>query len=312
MKWQNKARLQNLVAGLPSWLSYSIHYFIQRNLGNLRHVNPVRDLATGKRIVSYIVEHGGSIESARFLEVGTGRRINIPIALWLCGAARIVSVDLNPYLKESLVLEDIAYMRNHRDEVASLFEDYVHKQLFVKRLHQLLDTDNLESVLKLTGIEYKTPADATRLDLEADSIDYQISRAVFGYIKPEIIERILSEGKRLTGAKGLFVHLIDFSDDFSFSDASISAINFLQFSESQWLRYAGNRYINNNRLRVDDYVALFGKAGLQVLAVDAKVDERCLAELRNGFPLNERFKDKSAETNATVNAWLVAAPKVPE
>jgi hypothetical protein len=100
---------------------------------------------------------------------------------------------------------------------------------------------------------------------------------------------------------------VDLSDHFAHSDGSISAINFLQFSEEEWARYAGNRYMYHNRLRIDDYVDLFGAAELEVLWLGRRTDARALKELRSGFVVNKRFGAKSPETNATVYMQVIAA-----
>ena len=51
--------------------------------------------------------------------------------------------------------------------------------------------------------------------------------------------------------------MVDYSDHFSHSDQTISSINFLRYSDDEWQRYAGNRYMYMNRLRHDDVLALF-------------------------------------------------------
>ncbi|MGR3302934.1 MAG: hypothetical protein ACUZ8I_10590 [Candidatus Scalindua sp.] len=68
-----------------------------------------------------IREQNQVMESKTFLEVGTGRRMNLPIALWLGGASKIITVDLNPYLKAELIFRDLAYMRNNQQKVKKLF-----------------------------------------------------------------------------------------------------------------------------------------------------------------------------------------------
>ncbi len=69
----------------------------------------------GTTVVKLIEDHGRSACGSTFLEVGTGRRIGMPLTYWLLGADKVVTVDLNPYLKEELVRDDIAYIRNSRD-----------------------------------------------------------------------------------------------------------------------------------------------------------------------------------------------------
>ena len=307
MKWKQKSRIQNLIAKLPSNLSYATYYFFQRNFGGLRNVNPIGHLMAGIKIATIIRQQGQTIDSKTFLEIGTGHQINLPIALWLAGASRIITVDLNPYLKEELVFDGISYMRNHQQEIEKLFEE-VESPVFAERLSQLNRVEeNLQRLLAMTNIQYLAPADATCLHLESRSVDYHVSYTTLEHISVETLGSILREGKRLLRQRGLFVHCIDFSDHFSHSDRTISMINFLQFSEEEWKHWAGNRYFYQNRLRVDDFARLCRDKDLKILSMDTIVDRGSLEELRKGFPLDGRFRTKSAETNATINAWLVAS-----
>jgi hypothetical protein len=59
---------------------------------------------------------------------------------------------------------------------------------------------------------------------------------------------------------------------------------------------------------VDEFLELLKGAGLEVWSLEPKVDSRALAELRQGFPLDTRFQAKDERTNATSEAWVVAAP----
>jgi len=306
MKWKQKARIQNLVSILPSNLSYATYYLLQRKLGGLVDVNPTSRLVAGCEFARYVAQQGQSVDSKTFLEIGTGHQMNIPIALWLLGASRIVTVDLNPHLKAELVFEDIAYIKEHRQEIERLFER-AQGLVFAERFRQLIKFKHtLQDLLTMTNIQYLAPADAARLDLEPQSVDYHISYATLEHIPPRSLECILQEGKRLLRQRGLFVHFIDFSDHFAHSDNSISAANFLQFSDKEWECWAGNRYMYHNRLRVDDFAHLFGRANLKIVAIDTDIDRQVLEELATGFPLDARFEGKSTETNATTSAWVVA------
>ena len=100
MNWRNKARLAKLLSKLPPKISYNTYYLIQRHLGALRTANPMRRLKAGVAKVDLIRKHRQELTgSETFLEVGTGRCLSLPMALWLCGAFRTITVDLNPYLK---------------------------------------------------------------------------------------------------------------------------------------------------------------------------------------------------------------------
>ena len=101
--------------------------------------------------------------------------------------------------------------------------------------------------------------------------------------------------------------MIDYSDHFSHADESISAINFLQYSDAEWTRYADNRYMYMNRLRHDDVMRLFESSGHRVLAVTTHVDDRARALLEAGaLHVDERFRDKSHEILSIRGSWVVS------
>ena len=42
--------------------------------------------------------------------------------------------------------------------------------------------------------------------------------------------------------------------------------------------------------------------------MEASIDAVALNSLRHGLPLNERFRNKPDEINATTRAWIIARP----
>lgn len=248
--------------------------------------------------------------SETFLEVGTGRCLSLPMALWLCGAFRTITVDLNPYLKSELVFEEIEYIRKHQEMVTQLFGLHSQKPVFRERFDLLLNSrSDLGGLLSLMNVRYIAPADAGHLSLPSQSIDYHVSYGVVEHIAREALDRIFLEGKRLLKGAGLAIHYAALADLFSDVDHSISPVNFLQFSEEEWESIAGNCYMYHNRLRVDELRELFERAGFRILCLEAMINPESLRVLKNGeLPLDRRFRDKSPEINASQNAWVMAAP----
>ena len=306
MKWQLKAKIQNLVNIFPSSLSYSTYYWIQRNFGGLRkdRLSPINRLEAGIESVKRIEQVGRSPVGATFLEIGTGRRLNTPLAFWLLGAEKVITVDLNPYLKEELVRADLDYLIKNKTEIESLFEN----RIFNNRLDALLEfiesPYQIKALLEFLKIEYIAPGDASHLNLPENSVDFHTSYTVLEHIPPEIIKAILKEGQRILKNDGLFIHKIDYSDHFSHSDKSISSINFLQFSDNDWDKIAGNRYMYMNRLRHDDFINLFQDLNFKVLIEEPDIDKNLIAQKLN-FELNPRFASKSDEVISTIGSWII-------
>ncbi|MBD2148133.1 methyltransferase domain-containing protein [Sphaerospermopsis sp. FACHB-1194] len=262
-------------------------------------------LQAGMETCKHIENVGQSPVGTTFLEVGTGRRINTPLAFWLLGAEKIITVDLNPYLKEELVKADLEYIKNHATQIEDLFEN----RIVNNRLNLLIEFTqspfNLQDLLKFINVDYIAPGDASQLSIPSNSIDFHTSYTVFEHIPPEIIKAIIKEGKRVLKSNGLFVHKIDYSDHFSHSDKSISAINFLQFSDSEWNRIAGNRYMYMNRLRHDDFRKLFVDLDTSILLdeVNESLDARSSL---NKISLDSFFSQKDTEILGITSAWIVS------
>jgi SAM-dependent methyltransferase len=307
MHWKLKARIQNAVSLLPSSASYAAYYWIQRRFGGLRHLNPISRLTAGIETWKRIQEQGYTPSGKVFLEVGTGRAPIVPLAYWLMGADKVVTVDLNPYLKEELVGESLCYISDNQEAVLSLFGPLIEKKRFNKLLAFIRTSrPTLSEFLELCRLDYIAPGDAANTHLPDQSIDFHTSYTVFEHIPLEVLRRILKEGNRLMRKNGLFVHKIDYSDHFSHSDNSISAINFLRYSDNEWEMYAGNRYMYMNRLRHDDFLGLFESVGHRIIEAQPDLDQQSRKLLRTGdLRLNERFSSKPEEILAIRGAWMI-------
>lgn len=297
MKWQWKARIQNVVASLP--MSNTIYYGLQRTIGSLRpgYHNALTWFNAAVDMVEWVRSTGQTISGKRLLEVGTGRRLEIPTALWLYGVDRTVTVDLHRYLSPTLVADSNRYLRENRDEILKLFGDDARTPQFQERFNQLVSfSGDLDDFLKMTNIEYLSPADATKLPVPDQSFDLHISYTVLQHVPGGVISKMLDEARRILAPQGLLIHFIDLSDMFSHDDKSITGINFLQFSESEWEKLAGNQFMYHNRLRAHEYLDIFERAGVRVLKQKQAMDDSSLKILKDGnFRLHQRFQDMRPE-----------------
>lgn len=308
MRWKLKANIQNTISLLPSSASYAAYYWIQRHFGGLRHLNPISRLSAAIETWKCIQEQGINPSGKVFLEIGTGRVTLVPLAYWLMGAEKTITIDLNPYLKSELIMESLQYVFENKEEILKLFGSLIDKERFDEL--QVLSRSpgcSVSAFLDLCQIDYVAPGDATDTSFPEQCIDFHTSYTVFEHIPPEVLKEILEEGNRIVKNNGLFVHKIDYSDHFSHSDKSISAINFLQYSDNEWARFAGNRYMYMNRLRHDDFISLFESVGHHIMEIQPHTDQRSQELLRNGsLQLDERFSSKSEDVLAITDAWIIS------
>ncbi|MCI0337167.1 MAG: class I SAM-dependent methyltransferase [Acidobacteria bacterium] len=270
-------------------------------------MNPIIGIKDGITIVRCIEGVEKSVDDKVFVEVGTGRTIIIPITLWLCGASRIITVDLNPYLKNELIQEELNFIRCNKDAVLKMFGNSVNQKQFNERFDTIVRGKlDINGFMKESQIEYIAPSDARKLHVCDKTIDYHISNNVFEHVPLEVMSQILSEGKRMLKDDGLMVHRIDFSDHFSHSDHRIPTINFLQYSEEQWLRYAGNRYMYHNRARIDEFEEIMENAGLKIIDKKLEIDQNAVRLIKSGLKLDKRFAGKPDEINSVLNDLVVA------
>lgn len=308
MHWKLKAGLQNAVAGLPSSLSYGVYYRLQRHFGGLRRMDALAGLGDGLEAWKRLERTGLDPAGKVFFEVGTGRAPLVALAFWLLGARKVRTVDLHPYLKAELVRDCLHDIARREERVRALLGE----RLKTRRLDALLRLDrtfrfDLRAFLDLCAIEYSAPADAARTGLRPSSVDVHASNVTLQHIPPAVVERILQEGNRIVRDDGVFVHHIDYADMFSYADGAIPPVNFLRYSDAEWDGYASNRYMYMNRLRHDDFLDLYRRAGHRLLSVEPTVHGPSLELLRSGrLKVDARFQDKPAVVLATTRSWIVS------
>jgi len=311
VKWKLKAAVQRICARMPA--SETIYYAIQRRFGGLRRPpDPWPNLEGLREILMQLREIGFALPGKRVMEVGTGQRLDMPLGLYLCGAATVETFDLHRYLREELVLASVAAMTAESQRAVDLFAALADPQDVERRLDILGSARTLGELCTAASIRYYAPADAARTPLPARSIDLQFSYNVFEHIPREILADILRESNRVLADDGIACHSIDPSDHFAHDDPSISFINFLRFNEKEWKHYHDNQFAWHNRMRKDDYDRLYAEVSHCMIRAEGRVNQRGLELLRNGFPLDQAFLGRDPETLATTEYRVFSRPHILE
>lgn len=293
MGYRLKAAIQQVVALLPNGLANTAYYFLQRRFGRLREIDPLPYFQNALTLIR-AAGPANCIDGRVVFEVGTGRTANIPLAFWLAGAKRVITFDLNRYLRPELMLESIHACRPRLIEIVQLFKNN-GVPLHQDRLQALIACESASSVLTLAGIEYHAPADAAGTGLADASIDWHVSVNVLEHIPPQILIAILTEARRILRPDGLLIHQVDPSDHFAHTDHSLHAVNFLRYSESQWKRIAGNQFMYQNRLRFPEYLRMVDETGFRITASETEIDGPALSQLNKGFPVHVDFRHYAPE-----------------
>lgn len=309
-RWQTKSLIQRNVARLPLGHE-ALYYILQRYAGRLKGSHdPTENFVDCTRLVRRLQELGISVRGTRVMEVGTGWGLDFPIALYLAGADSVKTFDLHHYLRTNQVEDSLNHVRQNPEAVKRILLSVTEEYALNERLETLCKLHNVADLERVAGIQYIAPADAANTALPAESIDLHISHTVFEHVPAEVLKAILIESNRVLSKTGVAVHHIDPSDHFSHYDASISKINFLQFSDKKWKKYAGNQFAYHNRLRLPDYRRIFAECGHEVLQLVTACDERSLQDLKAGFPVHEKFRGLSPEDLCTVTASFISAPQL--
>jgi SAM-dependent methyltransferase len=288
MRWQQKAAVARVCAALP--LGERLYRAGQRRFGELR-AQPGRRLAAQVEMVRWLSAYGMQAEDRDFFEVGTGHIPVVPMGFFLSGARQCLTVDLNRRIDWELTAETLRWIAAHQDEVGRLYQEVTDRELFSERLAKVVELkNNPRRFFDQAAIRYLAPQDAAQTGLPGASIDCHFSMTVLEHVAPQALEAILREARRILKPGGVALHFIDPGDHFAHSDRSISAINFLRYSERDWRRLAGNEFAYCNRLRASDLLRLAAQAGFRAVRTEITVDERARHLVAQGFQLDTAFR----------------------
>jgi Methyltransferase domain len=285
MKWTTKAKIMGLCETLPQ--GDTIYKFLQKKFGRLDG-NPWSRLVTQREMAQWLLAESLEIEGKTFFEVGTGHVPIVPIGFFLMGSQKVITVDLNRRIDPEIFTDALRWIANNTEKVRELYKDVVSDRLLKERLNIITsNTEDPDTFMSLANIVYLAPADATQVDLPDEIIDYHISNTVLEHIEPQIIAKIFVEALRIMKKDGFALHFVDLSDHFQHQDSSITKINFLQYSEEEWLKIAGNQFAYCNRMRKSGYLDIFNQSGLEIVKDDSLVDSDSLQSINNGFPISD-------------------------
>jgi SAM-dependent methyltransferase len=265
-KWILKAVIQKTISFLPG--GHSINYLFQKYITKgvqLTDAHFEDKLGHARDHIQYFRKYHTQHEGFTALELGSGWYPVVPVALFLCGAGSITTVDISNLMRYENIVTTIRKYKeyNNAGKLSNWLPHMLRER--VEQLFAVLENTPSERniLLQKLSIKYQV-ADARKLDIPAASFDLIVSNNVFEHIYPEILNDILKEFKRLAKPDGISSHFIDMSDHFAHMDKSITIYNFLKFSDAGWRRI-DNSIQPQSRLRINHYRDMYRLLGMNVL-----------------------------------------------
>ena len=76
---------------------------------------------------------GEKVEGKTVFEVGTGHCPIVPIGFFLCGAEKVITVDLHRRLDFGILKKSLVWMAENRDEICGYYEAVANPQITPQR-----------------------------------------------------------------------------------------------------------------------------------------------------------------------------------
>ncbi len=300
MNWAVKAAVQKILSGLPRGdaLNYVFQTRVSKNLPANDtmfelHAHKALDHFDRLRFAPHL-----EAATARFYEFGAGWDLIGPIVSYGLGVNHQTLVDIRPNLRFDLVNHTI----QQYGKLRAGLEERAGRPLRDMGNGPLTCREELE---RRFGIRYLAPRDARATGFPSASFDFISNTFTLEHIPRDSIQEILPECRRILAHGGVMSSAVDVQDHYSYSDESISAFNFLKFSERRW-KLINSSLHYQNRMRATDYLDLFRVAGFELLHTEAHVptadDIRTVGELE----LAPRFHGYRVEDLSSRHIDIVA------
>jgi hypothetical protein len=251
-------------------------YFLQKHITKRSQIKLLNIDPVWLRHKKALVDH----DCTKFIfEFGAGKDIAQNIFLSTV-ADRQLLVDLFPMLDIKLVNKVIGLLAKKID---------LRSDVNIFTLNELNNY----------GIDYRSPYDASKTELNSRSVDACISTNTLEHIPIKSIKSIFIEIKRILKDTGIVSAKIDYSDHYAHTDSKITRLNFLNFSDSEWKKY-NHKCHYQNRLRHYEFKKLFNECGFRVVSEELIFNEKDISE-----DLLFKFKDKDSSWQATSAHWVL-------
>jgi len=308
--WVLKAAAQSGLSLLPK--NHVWNYLLQKHVTKSLDLNPEwfeRKLAQSRmHIENYLAARPARWAPRSVFEIGTGWYPVLPLALYVCGAARIWTIDKFPWLRLDAVRATIRlFVEYAASGRLSQTLPWAREERLADLLQVLEDPQLRSAASMLERLKiYAWADDGGETGLPASSIDFLVSIGVLQYIPDGPLERIFVELRRIASPHAVMSHHISLDDDYAIFDPCITPYNFLQYPRSTWRLF--NSSLNyQNRLRLSDYRRIHQSAGFKIVWED---NEKGSPADLDRVRLAKEFQCYPREELLVLRTWITSVPAV--
>ena len=264
LPWWLKIPAKLLLSRLP------IPYRTFERLGMFRH-GAMTDTDYASRIFTDHLHRaypGGNLDGAVCLELGPGDSLVSALLACAHGASHCYLVDSGAF-----ATRDIGVYRSFADSL-------INQGMQVP---SLANCSSVVQILEELHATYLTRGLESLTDISEGGIDFIWSQAVLEHVRCDEFDATLQQLARVLKPDGVASHRIDLQDHLQHS------LNNLRFSEALWEKqWMASSGFYTNRIRFNDMVMRFSRAGFQVEVAD--VDRWAYLPLPR-HRLHEQFAD---------------------
>ncbi len=279
MDWRLKGTIQKVLGYVPG--GGRIHYMLQKRAGGLTDFGRECDIKVDdwRLMMGHLRAANVPVEGSTFVEIGTGWYPTFPFCMYLAGAARVYTYDLNRLLKPDMVVLLADRLQAHVSLIAKESGKPI-EALETAQVALATAMQRGQPMAAATGnvVDYRAPADASATQHLPNTIDVVFSNSVLEHVPGVAIEAIYAEAMRILKPGGIMFHSVNCGDHYAYTDRSIHQLHYLQFSDREWARW-NNAFLYQNRLRAKDFTDMARDAGFTIEVDTSRASQERLAQL---------------------------------
>ena len=285
MNHKYKTIIFKFIDVLPEKVGYFLYHALQNLFSKQTLESRLKATEQSYNTICKILkENGVTLNNKCITEMGSGWAPIVPYLLKFDAEALVVNTyDINEHYMQS----DILKLNKRFTENGKI-------------LNQTFTTKYQLPI----GINYFPKTNVCEADLE--NTDLVISRFVLEHVPLDMMNEIHQVFSNRLRSGSYVLHLISPSDHRSYSDSSLSLVDFLQYSFDEWNKIQ-TKFDYHNRLRLPQYLELF-KAKFEIVHVEydyCKTDTTQYQKFKN-LKIHQDFKNFSDEelTAGSINILL--------